>query len=199
MIFGPLGSRCFSGFSRFFSGSSRFVLFLFFGLLTAPMTNSPERVRNTIRTVPGKKWATPPVWNHPDFAEGVAGTVSLPIFSRFFPFFFSVSSVFSLSFPSVFFPFHSLSFLSLFFWSSLFLFALRGIPCFSERFSLLIQGFQGFGGDKKDLVFVVVFLAIFPQTNKEMKDMVFLNKERGDTVRGTPFAKPPVQNPPPVV
>ena len=36
--------------------------------------------------------------------------------------------------------FGSLSFLSLFFWNSLF-FAVQGIPCFFERFSLLFEGF----------------------------------------------------------
>ena len=48
----------FLGFSRFVSGIvrgfSRLVLFLFLGLLTAPTRNSPERVRDTIRTFPEK-------------------------------------------------------------------------------------------------------------------------------------------------
>ena len=35
-------------------GFSRFVLFVFLGLLTAPTRNSPERVRDTIRTFPEK-------------------------------------------------------------------------------------------------------------------------------------------------
>ena len=35
-------------------GFSRFVLFLFLGLLRAPMRNSPERVRDTIWTFPEK-------------------------------------------------------------------------------------------------------------------------------------------------
>ena len=42
-------------------GFSRFVLFLFLGLLTAPMRNSPERVRDTIWTFPEKS-GKPPVW-----------------------------------------------------------------------------------------------------------------------------------------
>ena len=46
----------------------------------------------------------------------------------------------------------TLSFLSLFFWNSLF-FPLRGIPCFFGRFSLLFQGFQGFGRDKNPCLF----------------------------------------------
>ena len=40
-------------------GFSRFFLVLFLGPLTAPMRNSPERVRDTIRTFPAKKWKTP--------------------------------------------------------------------------------------------------------------------------------------------
>ena len=36
-------------------GFSRFVNFLFLGLLTAPTRNSPERVRDTIRSFPEKK------------------------------------------------------------------------------------------------------------------------------------------------
>ena len=52
-----------SGFSRFAPGSvlgfSRFVLLLFLGLLTAPTRNSPERVHDTIRTFPARKWETP--------------------------------------------------------------------------------------------------------------------------------------------
>ena len=38
-------------------GFSRFVPFLFLGLLRAP--TRPERVRDTIWTFPGKKWETP--------------------------------------------------------------------------------------------------------------------------------------------
>ena len=40
-------------------GFSRFVLFLFLGLLTAPTRNSPERVRDTIRTFPEKSGKPP--------------------------------------------------------------------------------------------------------------------------------------------
>ena len=40
-------------------GFSRFVLFLFLGLLTAPMRNSPERVRDTIWTFPEKSGKPP--------------------------------------------------------------------------------------------------------------------------------------------
>ena len=45
-------SRFFRDFTDLFSGISRFVLFLFLGLLTAPTRNSPERVCNTIWTFP---------------------------------------------------------------------------------------------------------------------------------------------------
>ena len=38
---------------------SRFVLFLFLGLLTAPTRNSPERVRDTIWTFPEKSGKPP--------------------------------------------------------------------------------------------------------------------------------------------
>ena len=51
------------GFSPICSGTvrgfSRFVLFLFLGLLTAPTRNSPERVRDTIRTFPEKSGKHP--------------------------------------------------------------------------------------------------------------------------------------------
>ena len=40
-------------------GFSRFVLFLFLSLLTAPMKNSPERVRDTIWTFPEKSGKPP--------------------------------------------------------------------------------------------------------------------------------------------
>ena len=59
----------FLGLSRFFRdfpiclgtlpGFSRFALFLFLGLLTAPARNSPERVRDTIRTFPEKSGKSP--------------------------------------------------------------------------------------------------------------------------------------------
>ena len=60
----------FLGFSRFARGwsgdFSRFVLFLFLGLLRAPTRNSPERVRDTIWTFPEKsgrslRFGNPPV------------------------------------------------------------------------------------------------------------------------------------------
>ena len=47
-------------------GFSRFVLFLFLGLLRAPTRNSPERVRDTIWTFPEKSGNTR-VWKHPGF------------------------------------------------------------------------------------------------------------------------------------
>ena len=49
------------------------------------------------------------------------------------------------------------------------LFLLRGIPCFFERFSLLLQGFQGFGREKRSLLFGWVFLVFF-QRNKGKED-----------------------------
>ena len=53
----------FLGFSRFCSGMvqgfSRFVPFLFLGLLRAPTRNSPERVRDTIWTFPEKSGKHP--------------------------------------------------------------------------------------------------------------------------------------------
>ena len=61
-IFSMALSR-FSGIFPIFSGMvrgfSRFVPFLFLGLLKAPTRNSPERVRDTIWTFPEKKWETP--------------------------------------------------------------------------------------------------------------------------------------------
>ena len=50
-----------------FWGFSRFVLFLFLGLLTAPTRNSPERVRDTIRTFPEKD-GNPPGLKTPRFS-----------------------------------------------------------------------------------------------------------------------------------
>ena len=47
-------------------GFSRFVPFLFLGLLRAPTRNSPERVRDTIWTFP-EKVGNPPVWKPPRF------------------------------------------------------------------------------------------------------------------------------------
>ena len=48
-------------------GFSRFVLFLFLGLLTAPTRNSPERVRDTIWTFPEKS-GKPPGLETPRFS-----------------------------------------------------------------------------------------------------------------------------------
>ena len=48
-------------------GFSRFVLFLFLGLLRAPMRNSPERVRDTIWTFP-EKGGKPPGLETPRFS-----------------------------------------------------------------------------------------------------------------------------------
>ena len=49
-------------------GFSRFVPFLFLGLLRAPTRNSPERVRDTIWTFPEKS-GKPPVWKPPGLAS----------------------------------------------------------------------------------------------------------------------------------
>ena len=54
--------------SRMVQEFSRFVHFLFLGLLRAPTTNSPERVRDTIWTFP-KKVGNPPVWKPPGLAS----------------------------------------------------------------------------------------------------------------------------------
>ena len=48
-------------------GFSRFVLFLFLGLLRAPTRNSPERVCDTIWTFP-KKVGNTRVWKPPSFS-----------------------------------------------------------------------------------------------------------------------------------
>ena len=48
-------------------GFSRFVLFLFLGLLRAPTRNSPERVRDTIWTFPEKS-GKPPSLETPQFS-----------------------------------------------------------------------------------------------------------------------------------
>ena len=50
-------------------GFSRFVLFLFLGLLRAPTRNSPERVRDTIWTFPEKKVGNTRVWKPPGLAS----------------------------------------------------------------------------------------------------------------------------------
>ena len=49
-------------------GFSRFVPFLFLGLLRAPTRNSPERVRDTIWTFPEKS-GKPPGWKPPCLAS----------------------------------------------------------------------------------------------------------------------------------
>ena len=48
-------------------GYSRFVIFLFLSLLRAPTRNSPERVRDTIRTFPEKS-GKPPGLENPRFS-----------------------------------------------------------------------------------------------------------------------------------
>ena len=53
--------------SEIVRGFSRFVLFLFLGLLTAPTRNSPERVCDTIWTFP-EKVRNPAVWETPRFS-----------------------------------------------------------------------------------------------------------------------------------
>ena len=55
-----------SGMDR---GFSRFVLFLFLGLLRAPTRNSPERVRDTIWTFPERSVGNPRVWKPPGLAS----------------------------------------------------------------------------------------------------------------------------------
>ena len=55
-----------------------------------------------------------------------------------------------------------------FFWIPC-LFPLRGIPCFSERFSLLFLGFLGFGGNKNPC-FSVVFPCLFQKKQRKRKD-----------------------------
>ena len=63
----------FLGFSRFVRGLCGDFPDLcfpsFLALLTAPTRNSPERVRDTIRTFPKKKWKLPPVWKPPGLAS----------------------------------------------------------------------------------------------------------------------------------
>ena len=77
----------FLGLSRFFRifpiclgmvrGFSRFVPFLFLGLLRAPTGNSPERVRDTIWTYPEKS-GTPPWFGNP---PGLASLKKIKIHS----------------------------------------------------------------------------------------------------------------------
>ena len=50
-------------------GFSRFVLFLFLGVLTAPTRNSPERVCDTTWTFPDKEWETPRFGKPPGLAS----------------------------------------------------------------------------------------------------------------------------------
>ena len=57
VLFCPFG--IFPIFPGTLRGFSRFVLFLFLGLLTAPTRNSPERVRDTIWTFPEKSGKHP--------------------------------------------------------------------------------------------------------------------------------------------
>ena len=62
-------------------GFSRFVLFLFLGLLRAPTRNSPERVRDTIRTFPEKVGNTR-VWKPPRFSYS-QDAIRMAILNRF--------------------------------------------------------------------------------------------------------------------
>ena len=55
----PYFSNIFPICSGMVRGFSRFVLFLFLGLLRAPTRNSPERVRDTIWTFPDKSGKHP--------------------------------------------------------------------------------------------------------------------------------------------
>ena len=57
-------------------GFSRFVLFLFLGLLRAPTRNSPERVRDTIRTFPEKS-GKPPGLETPGLASQVTNSTTI--------------------------------------------------------------------------------------------------------------------------
>ena len=61
----PDFSRIFSICSGMVRGFSRFVPFLFLGLLRAPTRNSPERVGDTIWTFPEKSFQTPGFGNPP--------------------------------------------------------------------------------------------------------------------------------------
>ena len=73
----------------------------------------------------------------------------------------------------------SLSFLSLFFWNSLF-FPLRGIPCFLSVFPFFSRDFRGSAGIKNPC-----FFGEFPGNcpkNKERKDRVFMENPRGGGV-----------------
>ena len=74
----------FLGFSRFARGTvrgfSRFVLFLFLGLLRAPTRNSPERVRDTIWTFPQQSGKRPGL-ETPRFSFSQVKRKSLAYFS----------------------------------------------------------------------------------------------------------------------
>ena len=49
-------------------------------------------------------------------------------------------------------------------------FSLRGTPCSFEHFSLLLQGIEGFGREKRSLFWGVVFLAFFSKKKQGKKD-----------------------------
>ena len=65
---------------------SRFVLFLFLGLLSAPTRNSPERVRDTIWTFPEKSGKHPgletPRFSFSQFTGNVQGSLGTPILPK---------------------------------------------------------------------------------------------------------------------
>ena len=71
VLFCPFGifPGIFPIWSGMVRGFSRFVLFLFLGLLRAPTRNSPERVRDTIWTFPPKKVGNTRVWKPPGLAS----------------------------------------------------------------------------------------------------------------------------------
>ena len=71
-------------------------------------------------------------------------------------------------------------------------FSLQGIPCLFERFSLLSQGFWGFGKDEKSL-FLGCFSLSFSKKARKRRSGLSSPKENrkqgSDTVLATPFAK----------
>ena len=80
-----------------------------------------------------------------------------------------------------------------FFFEFLVFFPLRGIPCFFERFSLLFQGFQGFGRDK-DPCFFGVFPCLFPKKQgKEGQGSAKMNAPRISAKIGVPKLNAKVQ------
>ena len=150
------------------------------------------------------------IWTHRGFAKGVAGTVSLPIFSVFFFRFLPFSSVFSV-FPLFsfcflpFFPFSSVSFRFFPFFFRFFPFFFRFFPFFSfllffrvPIFSVFFRFFPFFPFFSvffRFLPFFSVSFRFFPFSYVFFRFLPFFSVSFSEKNGETPFARPLLRNP----